>query len=289
MAMEMRGRMAKLFPDDFNTEAIVGDLVHRSDTDAGAPPPEYMLQFARTAVFYIILHEVIHRYSALKAFQGPYRMGGKKFVDQRIGYSMDYDHWKNHGRDFDYFSNFNEGIVDLTTMDLAKKYSKLIEEKLFKLDGPPQDFLHYDRERAINDYILDRVSERRNEIAKEKGGRKVTKAEVWEMFKKGQFTGSTYPFRYIEEAFGPGALRIVAHMGHKRKEAKLDAQDAHLNVESWLKTSDEKQQDIIAEKLLPKTEFDKYKARRGLPMPKGFASELRKGLAAKIRAAAPKS
>lgn len=148
----------------------------------------------------ILIHESIHLHSHQVHWVD---VKNKQLGQYRIGYELE-------GREnIDYFRGFNEAVVQKTTEDIILKShpdSNLpnIQKKLFSLRGA------YFPEILTLDKIIGKIAKVKNE----------TREEVWNRFKKGQFTGEMMHLRDVEKVYGPGALRILASMD-TRKSNKL--------------------------------------------------------------------
>lgn len=148
----------------------------------------------------VLIHESIH----FKSYQvHKLDVKNKSMGEYREGYKL-------RGReDVDYFRGFNEAVVQKTTEDILMKSHKSsdasdLQKTLFKLRGA------YTSELLTVNQIVNKIAKIKNQ----------SKDEVWERFKKGQFTGEMMHLRDVENAYGPGSLRILASM-NTRKSNKL--------------------------------------------------------------------
>lgn len=191
--------------DKLEKEMIQKSDSARNDFSIGFLLKNILLNIVKKINYETILHEATHAKSFHKR-----EISNNTSVNRsyRTGYNVER---ARDGKE-QYFSGFNEAIVDKTTLDIVlrenKDYSsskKDISRFLFYLNSG------YRAEMMTVDSIIKNVAKHKKESEK----------EVWDRFKKGQFTGDMMHLRDIEEAYGPGALRILATMDSYSKNSQI--------------------------------------------------------------------
>ncbi|MFA6274364.1 MAG: hypothetical protein WC662_04350 [Candidatus Paceibacterota bacterium] len=157
-----------------------------------------------------IIHEFIHSTSHNKYLLKKNR-DGQRISCRRTGYKTKRD-WEHT-----LFDGFDEAIVDKLSNEIVLKQYKVFEKNnvrnnLYKsltrfLGGYPIQI-------KIIEKIIKKIAEVKNEAEE----------EVWKRFKIGEFTGNMMHLRDVENAYGPGSLRILAQMpGKNGDKEELDA------------------------------------------------------------------
>lgn len=146
-----------------------------------------------------LIHETIHKAADQSVcFQD---VGGEKSLHGRaFGFLREY------GEDRVYFRAWNEIVVECLTVDiLQKKVATLSEEEQWEKYQVGYD----DKYAPGYTLLLPLLNDIVNGVVKKEG---IEPSRVWNMFVKSQYSGDLRSLSFIERAFGPRALKILATM-----------------------------------------------------------------------------
>lgn len=177
--------------------------------------------------FETIIHESIHSSSHHKY------IGDKVPTQYRIGYEL----IKNRvSKNIKLFEGFNESVVQKTTLDILNHEDKNGKEYINNLIDTM-----YSEHMFILDQIIKKISIVKNQ----------SQNEVWERFKKAQFTGEMMHLRDVEGAFGPGSLRVLSSIRASEPPHRS------LLYYTYFSTDNKEAKDIIARILLNNNKTNK--------------------------------
>ncbi|MFA4942232.1 MAG: hypothetical protein WC564_01175 [Patescibacteria group bacterium] len=168
-------------------------------------------KISRLKVAYVILHEMIHAFSATR-----YDFNESGLISSvKSGYSVSKKQYssekdpENSVTSDELFLGFNEAIVDLMAQEIFKKHQDEIFSDLnMSEEELSASSLKYSNYCPYIEWLIDKVAEENNE----------DRSVVWKKFKTGLLTGKIMHLREIEKALGVGALRLVAKFGNSQED-----------------------------------------------------------------------
>jgi hypothetical protein len=203
------GQLHFMSPEEYS--AVHGDAnVGRYIAGSGVfylPWPKY----SRFRMMKTIMHEAVHYFSDHR-FMIDRRTRRKRIY--RVGYGVT----PRDGRPT-YFRGLNEGVVDLTVLDLYRRHRREIVD-LFGFSA--KELKEEVRWTDVNSEVVEAIVWK---LAKYYGR---SEEALRNEFKRHQFTGHMMQFRVIDQCFGPGSLRILSLLDMDQDNSQLRRQIVRL-------------------------------------------------------------
>lgn len=188
-------------------------------------------QNEKLALYRVMLHEMIHYLSFQKLSLDVVDKSVVNVYPERVGYNIT-------NTNSEKLEGFNEGVVDLTVVDILNKYKEQFKEQFNISDQEYHEFTNSNQESSYPyTFIVKGL------IEKMANGDKEKEKNISYNFKKGQFTGDMMYLREIEKYFGDRSLQVLSRLGYS------DDGDA-LVSKYFLQTNNQDEKEELIRKLL---------------------------------------